>query len=241
MFKSVLQDDTVCDYATYVKSLVDDLSSAMLQAQRSSTKEQKHQLDQYNKRAKGLPLCVGDQVLVANKGARGKRKLADKWELVVCTVVASKPALHIYRIRDTDGNERVVHRNHLLEVNFLPLDVALDGAAEPVDSLAGVASGPDLHEAKMSVADMDAASMCPSLAGSGTSSSSSDRTSAWVQQLPPPVSECDAEGGFPDVSVPQHSPTEPTVLSPAVPVESLRDSQRTTRFGRVIRASSSPD
>ncbi|TWW64920.1 hypothetical protein D4764_22G0005670 [Takifugu flavidus] len=195
MLKTVLQDDTVCVCATYVKTLVDDLIWAMLQAQRSSTKEQKHQSHQYNKRAKGLPLSVGDQVVVANKGAGEKRKLADKWEPVVYTVVASKPALHIYRIRDTDGNERVVHRNLLLEVDFLPLDVALDGAAEPVDSLAGVASGPDLHEAKMG----------PSLAGSGTSSSISECTSAWAQQLPPPVSECDAEGGFPDVSVPQHS------------------------------------
>ncbi|CAF91604.1 unnamed protein product, partial [Tetraodon nigroviridis] len=238
MFRNVLQDNTVCDYATYVKSLVDDLSSAMLQAQRSSTKEQKHQSDQYNKRAKGLPLCVGDQVLVANKGARGKRKLADKWEPVVYTVVASKPALHIYRIRDTDGNERVVHRNLLLEVNFLPLDVALDGAAEPGDSLAGVAAEPVLHEADTSVADVDAASMCPSLAGFGASSSSSDRTSAWVQQLSPPVLECDAGGGFPEDSVPQHPPTESTVPSPAVPTESLREDQRTTRFGRVIRPAS---
>lgn len=77
LFKSVLQDDIVCDYATYVKSLLDDLSSAMLKAQHSGTKEQKHHLDQQNKRAKGLPLCFVDQVLVVNKGARRNQKLAD--------------------------------------------------------------------------------------------------------------------------------------------------------------------
>lgn len=49
-----------------------------------------------------------------------------------------------------DGNERVVHCNLLLEVKFLPPDMALDGAAEPVDSLAGVASRPDLHESNVS-------------------------------------------------------------------------------------------
>lgn len=109
MFRNVLQDGTVCDYDTYVKSLVSDLRTAMLQAQKNSSAEQKHQSDQYNKKIKGLPLSVGDHVLVANKGLRGKRKIADKWEPVVHSVVASKPALHIYRITDREGNERVVH------------------------------------------------------------------------------------------------------------------------------------
>lgn len=100
MFRSVLWNDSIGDYDSSVKSLVDDLCSAILQAQHSSTREQKHQYNQYNKRAKGLPLAVGDQVLVTNRGAGGKRKLADGWEPVVYTVVASKPALHIYHFRD---------------------------------------------------------------------------------------------------------------------------------------------
>lgn len=37
------------------------------------------------------------------------------------SVVASKPSLNIYRIRDRYGNEQVVHRNLLLPVNVLPL------------------------------------------------------------------------------------------------------------------------
>ena len=37
------------------------------------------------------------------------------------TVVASKPSIHVYKIRDRAGNERIVHRNLLLQVNFLPL------------------------------------------------------------------------------------------------------------------------
>ncbi|RXN15876.1 ephrin type-B receptor 2-like protein [Labeo rohita] len=90
-------------------------------AQKNSVQEQNHQSSQYNKRVKGLPLAIGDQVLVANKGCRGKRKLADRWEPVVYTVVASKPSIHVYRISDRAGNERTVHRNLLLQVNFLPL------------------------------------------------------------------------------------------------------------------------
>ncbi|RXN21393.1 ephrin type-B receptor 2-like protein [Labeo rohita] len=90
-------------------------------AQKNSVQEQNHQSSQYNKKVKGLPLAIGDQVLVANKGCRGKRKLADRWEPVVYTVVASKPSIHVYRISDRAGNERTVHRNLLLQVNFLPL------------------------------------------------------------------------------------------------------------------------
>ncbi len=128
MFQSVLQDKSVCDYDQYVKSL-SDVQSAMSVAQKNSVQEQKHQSNQYNKRVKGLPLAIGDQVLVANKGCRGKRKLADRWEPVVYTVVASKPSIHVYRICDRAGNERTVHRNLLLQVNFLPLtDTDSDGS-----------------------------------------------------------------------------------------------------------------
>ncbi|KAJ8406904.1 hypothetical protein AAFF_G00291800 [Aldrovandia affinis] len=125
LFRNVLRDDCVCDYNAYVKSLATDLQSAMLLAQRHSSVEQKHQSDQYNKKVKGLPLSVGDRVLVANKSGRGKRKLADRWEPAVYTVVASKPQFHIYKIRDRDGQVRTVHRNLLLAVNFLPLDNTL--------------------------------------------------------------------------------------------------------------------
>ncbi|KAJ8388347.1 hypothetical protein AAFF_G00135010 [Aldrovandia affinis] len=125
LFKNVLHDDSVCDYNAYVKSLATDLQSAMLLAQRHSSVEQKHQSDQYNKKVKGLPLSVGDRVLVANKSGRGKRKLADRWEPAVYTVVASKPQFHIYKIRDRDGQVRTIHRNLLLSVSFLPLDNTL--------------------------------------------------------------------------------------------------------------------
>ncbi|KAJ8353092.1 hypothetical protein AAFF_G00109880 [Aldrovandia affinis] len=125
LFRNVLRDDCVCDYNAYVKSLATDLQSAMLLAQRHSSVEQKHQSDQYNKKVKGLPLSVGDRVLVANKSGRGKRKLADRWEPAVYTVVASKPQFHIYKIRDRDGQVRTVHRNLLLAVNFLLFDNTL--------------------------------------------------------------------------------------------------------------------
>ena len=47
MFRNVLLDNTVCDFDAYVKSLVGDLQSSMLLAQRNSSAERKHQSDQY--------------------------------------------------------------------------------------------------------------------------------------------------------------------------------------------------
>ncbi|KAF7669961.1 hypothetical protein LDENG_00105450 [Lucifuga dentata] len=90
-------------------------------AQKHTSTEQQHQARQYNKHVKGTYLSVGDRVLVANKGERGKRKLADKWEDKVYTVVDMNPGIHVYKIQDAAGQIRVVHRNLLLEVNFLPL------------------------------------------------------------------------------------------------------------------------
>lgn len=61
-------------------------------------------------------------VLLANKSERGKRKLSDKWENVVYTVVDCDPKTHIYKIKHpVSGQLKVVHRNLLLCVNFLPL------------------------------------------------------------------------------------------------------------------------
>lgn len=75
LFRNVLHDVTVCDYNVYVKSLLNDLHCAMTLAQKNCTAEQRHQCDQYNKRVKGQSLSLGDQVLLANKGVKGKFKL----------------------------------------------------------------------------------------------------------------------------------------------------------------------
>ncbi|KAG1950295.1 interleukin-1 receptor accessory protein-like 1-A [Pimephales promelas] len=120
LFKRVLNDPGIIDYDSYAKSLLSCLRSAMEIAQKHSSTQQQHQARQYNKRARGAYLSAGDRVLVANKGERGKRKLVDKWEDGVYTVVGANPNIHVYKIQDAEGHTRVVHRNLLLEVNFLP-------------------------------------------------------------------------------------------------------------------------
>lgn len=109
------------DYDSYVKSLLSCLKSALEIAQRHSSAEQHHQAQQYNKRAKGTCLSLGDRFLVANKGECGRRKLADKWEDGVCTVVGANSGIYVYKIEDAAGHKLVVHRNLLLKVNFLPI------------------------------------------------------------------------------------------------------------------------
>lgn len=59
--------------------------------------------------------------MVAKKEERGRRKLADKWGDGVYTVVGVNPNIYVYKIQDATGHTRVVHRNLLLDVNFLLL------------------------------------------------------------------------------------------------------------------------
>ncbi|XP_076743010.1 uncharacterized protein LOC143419570 [Maylandia zebra] len=251
MFRDVLHDDTICDYNTYVKSLMDDLRSAMLRAQEHSTMEQRHQSDQYNRKVKGLPLSLGDQVLLANKGVRGKRKLSDKWEPVVYTVVDLDPALHICRIRDKEGHERVVHRNLLLQVNFLPLDTTLnDDAAHPAVS---VVSGPAESDLDGSVTSFGGTGAVPPATWTVDSVSSigecDDRTLSWIHQQSaadpvedgvhgtPPIMGVSDLGGLAGDGA---SPGSPAAF-PSHTFHSLEpknvdvDQGLTTRFGRIIK------
>ncbi|GAA6075611.1 uncharacterized protein LOC113637785, partial [Tachysurus ichikawai] len=70
----------------------------MVIAQQHATKEKKRHAALCNHQVKGLAIGVGDQVLLANKAKRGKRKTADQWESTVYTVVDHKHQTHTYRI-----------------------------------------------------------------------------------------------------------------------------------------------
>lgn len=80
MFKSVLREDGDAPYPKFVDSLQKDLREAMLLVEKNTRREQRHQARVYNRRVKGGQIVCGDRVLLANKGERGRKKLADKWE-----------------------------------------------------------------------------------------------------------------------------------------------------------------
>ncbi len=133
VFKSVLYDHIVTDFGSYSKTLLSYLSEAARIAQLHTDKEQEHHAHQYNKKAKGVSLQVGDWVLLANRGEWGKKKLADQWEPTVYAVLDLNPKTHIYKISDVSGQCKVVHRNLLLDVSFFPVGDTLessDGASE---------------------------------------------------------------------------------------------------------------
>lgn len=135
LFKNILRDPEISSYDKYVLSLTKDLQEAMAIAQGHADKEQGRQAGLYNRHTKGQSICVGDRVLVSNKRERGKRKTADRWESTVYTVVAVNPATHTYRVQNpTTGQERVLHRNLLMLVNFLPLDMSNQSDHSPVPS-----------------------------------------------------------------------------------------------------------
>lgn len=124
LFRNILKDPEIGTYDSYVLSLTKDLQEAMAIAQTHADKEQGRQAELYNRRAKGKSISAGDRVLVSNKRGRGKQKTADRWESTIYTVVSVNASTHTYRIRNPmTGQERVVHRNLLMLVNFLPVDV----------------------------------------------------------------------------------------------------------------------
>ncbi|KAJ8342714.1 hypothetical protein SKAU_G00326420 [Synaphobranchus kaupii] len=117
------------------------------------------------------------------QGGRGKRKLADKWEPAVYTVVASKPHLHIYKIRDRNGQVRTVHRNLLLSVNFLPLDNTLfaEDDLQSVDAVSHDPSTSDVLDREAAVSEPDSAAEHSVVdSSSRLNMCERDRTASWV-------------------------------------------------------------
>ncbi len=121
MFKQVLRDPATVDYSSYAATLMSHLHEAAEIAQKHAVQEQNKQTKMYNRKIRGVHLNCGDRVLIANKGERGKRKLADRWEPSVYTIVDSDPKKHIYKVKDDKGLTKVVHRNMLLDISFLPV------------------------------------------------------------------------------------------------------------------------
>ncbi|KAG1937112.1 interleukin-1 receptor accessory protein-like 1-A [Pimephales promelas] len=188
MFSSVERDDVLIDYDVYVKRLRNDLKEALILAQKNAEASQRRQADLYNKRAKGRSIEIGNQVLLANKGERGRNKLADKWESIPYTVVAFNPQCHTYRICNTHtGQEKTVHRNLLLQANLLPIEFeeiepSFSGGTESVDDCSEVA----LSNALTPMSEYSNADRTASwVAGAVAPNADLGRTSSKRESFPP--------------------------------------------------------
>lgn len=82
MFESVLLDGDTVDVDKYVQSLGKDLREAVTLAQKHADKQQSRQAVLYNLKLKGHSVEKGDRVLLANEWERGKKRLADRWEML---------------------------------------------------------------------------------------------------------------------------------------------------------------
>lgn len=112
LFGSALLDGGDVDVNKYVQSLKRDSREAMSQ-------QQGNQAEHFNLKCKGHSLQPGDRVLLANKGERGERKIADHWESAVYIVASKNCSLNTYGIHHpVSGNVKIVHRNLLMPVHF---------------------------------------------------------------------------------------------------------------------------
>ena len=108
----------------YVADLKEKLDWAYRIASGESTKAGAAQKKRYDKNVRGATVEVGDRVLVKNVSIRGKCKLANKWEDGVYIVVDQQNKdipVYTVQLEGQTGKKRVLHRNLLLPVNFLPL------------------------------------------------------------------------------------------------------------------------
>ncbi|XP_008417507.1 uncharacterized protein LOC103470669 isoform X2 [Poecilia reticulata] len=173
IFGSVIDHHDITDYGRYVQTLRKGLKEGMDIAQRMASKQLQRHTDLYNRKVRGSPVEIGDRVLLAKKKGRGKRKLADRWENVVYTVLDKNDTSHTFKLQNAStGQEKIVHRNLLMPVNFLPLEGALLQEEVDVSSESGLltADGDGETVDEMSVA------------------SAEYRTRAWVSDLPSEVS-----------------------------------------------------
>ena len=98
------------------RSIRDNLEAAYQAVSTAVEKARKKQAHNYNKKVRGMPIEVGDLVLVRNTGLKGKHKIADKWKSELYIVV-EKPNddLPVFKIRpESGGAEKILHRNNLL-------------------------------------------------------------------------------------------------------------------------------
>lgn len=125
----LVSDTETKEYGEYVKDLKSSLKQAYKICQDNSNRARLNQKKQYDKKIKGATVEVGDRILVKILAFTGKHKISDKWESVPY-IVLKKPNsdIPVFDVQREDGVGRVrtLHRNHLLPIGELPLEIPED-------------------------------------------------------------------------------------------------------------------
>ena len=109
----------------YVKKWKGALQEALNIASRNAHAKAESGKLQYDKKVHSTALEPGDRVLVRNLSERGgPGKIQSHWEQDVYIVVKRQRGSPVYIVKKENGQgtERVLHRNLLLQCDFLPVD-----------------------------------------------------------------------------------------------------------------------
>ena len=118
--------DIVKSHTQFVQDWEKSMALAYEIARKNIDKSAAYNKANYDKRAKAVELDVGDQVLVRNMRQRtGKRKMRSYYEENIFKVTEVRDNVLVYKIQNLKNAKdvRVVHRNKLLRVEELSLDV----------------------------------------------------------------------------------------------------------------------
>ena len=176
----------------YVSTLRQRLQKAYELASSAARTSQAGQKEGYDRKIRGSTLDVGDRVLVRVTGLKGTQKLADKWsEEVYAVVCQPNTGIPVYEVKleKGRGKSRVLHRNLLLPVPSLPIDISDDVHAVTAldeDVARDNAVAPLTSDSDTSVLD-DFVVQDEVVAPDVSSDSDSDSTGSDVLSVPVPV------------------------------------------------------
>ena len=151
--------DIVKSHSQFVEDWEKSMTLAFEIARKNIDKSAAYNKSNYDKRAKAVELEVGDQVLVRNMRQKtGKRKMRSYYEENIFKVTEVRDNVLVYKIQNVKNTKdvRLVHRNKLLRVEELALDVFDEVVAEKTVTTTPSRQGPAKKKKVVFAEDHDA-------------------------------------------------------------------------------------
>lgn len=119
----------------YTEDLKKRLEEAYKLATHEANKARDHQKKNYDLRARGAVLDIGDRVLVRILAFDGRHKISDRWEENTYEVIDQpNPEVPVFVLKCEDGSGKIrrLHRNHLLPITSLPIPMDPEQKVRPI-------------------------------------------------------------------------------------------------------------
>ena len=118
LFPTQVKLDRVENTSEYIDELRQSLKACYEAARKLQTDNAVNMKKRFDRKANAVILEPGDKVLVRAGPAVGRRKIMDRWESKLFTVVSQvAPGTPVYNVTSDDGDNRVLHRSRLLSVD----------------------------------------------------------------------------------------------------------------------------